>query len=203
MSQLSFSFSSDKNLYLEDDFVFLEENLAARNFLEKFFSQKDFSSSQLQSLILKGQKDSGKTHLCNIFARKYRVEFLDMSKITTLNIVNFFQENQFYILEDFDLITNEELLFHLVNSVREAQAFLLLTTNKSHKFKLKDLVSRLKNIISVEIENPKIDAIEQLLINRLSRKQIRLPQKEIKSILRGIDLNYSVIDLVVRDVGGL
>lgn len=196
MSQLFFSFTNEER-YLEDEFVLLDENLAARNFLQKFFDQKDFSSSHLQSLIIKGAEGSGKTHLLNIFSKKFGGKFLDGAQISALNPAESFVKNHFYILEDFDQIKDEESLLRLINSTREAKAFLLMSVDKKTNFKLKDLNSRLKNIVTVEIKNPGIKALEQLLMNRLARRQIRPSSKSIKSALSKIELKYSAIDEVI------
>lgn len=190
MSQLAFSFQRQEK-YLEDDFVILDENLVAHSFLEKFFAQIDFTSSPIQSLILKGQKASGKTHLLNIFARKFGVEFVDEKNHEE------FLSNHFYVFEDFEKIEDEEFLFHLINSAKNSEAFLVLSLGDDKKFKLKDLNSRLKNIVTVEIKNPGIKALEQLLINRLARRQIKPSSKLIKSALSKIELRYSAIDEVV------
>lgn len=198
MSQLFFLFQNEEK-YLEEEFVLLAENLSAQNFLQKFFEQKDFNSSSLQSLILKGERASGKTHLLNIFVRKFGGEFLDRTKISSLNLADFFAQNHFYILEDFNQIKDEELLLRLVNSAREAKAFLLLSASEKGDFKLKDLVSRLRNIVEVEIKNPGIESLEQLLINRLARRQIRPSQKLIKSILSQMKFEYEAIDLAIKN----
>ncbi len=190
--QLSLPFSEDQN-YAEKDFIFLEENLVARNLLNNFFTQKDFAKSQLPSLILRGEEASGKTHLLHIFAKRCGAEFLDSQKISQLDLVSYFTQNHFYVFDDFDKITDEELLLRLVNSAAEAKAFLLLSAKNISRFTLRDLVSRLRNIFVGEIKNPSLEAVEQLLASGLSRKQIRLSKQEIKSISRQVDRSYVAI----------
>lgn len=199
MAQLSFSFSDDQN-YAAEDFIFLDENLSARNFLNSFFVQKDFTKSQLTSLILKGEKASGKTHLLHIFAKKFGAEFLDSQKISQLNLANFFTQNHFYILDDFDEIADEEILLRLINSAAEAKAFLLLSAQNISRFKLRDLVSRLKNIFIAEIKNLGLDAVEQLLANGLARRQIKLSKQEIKLMSNKIDRSYAAILEVLNEI---
>ncbi|MBU6140273.1 MAG: hypothetical protein KGP29_01775 [Proteobacteria bacterium] len=193
--QLNLQFQNEVNSYLEEDFLALAENSAARNFLQKFFTQKNSSSDHLQSLILKGEEASGKTHLLHIFAEKFAAEFLIKEEIFTKNLADFFQPNRFYILEDFHQIADEEALLHLFNSLREAGAFLLLSArNSDKKFKLKDLNSRLKNIPTVTIENPSKEALEALLMNRFARRQIRPSKSLIKSILSEVGGSYAALN---------
>ncbi len=196
MAQLSFLFPQNEN-YVDEDFVFLPENITAGKFLDNFFSQKDFSKSQFPSMILKGEEACGKTHLLNIFARKSAAQFIDHKKISELNLVDFFQENHFYILEDFDKMEDEELLLRSVNSAVEAKAFLILSAKNISKFSLRDLVSRLKNIFVAEIKNPSVESVEQLLANGFARRQIKLSSSEIKSIAKKTDRSYLAISEVI------
>jgi chromosomal replication initiation ATPase DnaA len=193
--QLSFPFqiSTKASFYKETDFLLFEENQAAINFLKKFFVQGDFSRSQFPSIIIRGGKCSGKTHLLHIFAKKYPLEFLLNAEISDLNPASFFQANKFYVLENIDEIADEELVLRLINSAFEAKAFLIVTMRYQVQFKLKDLMSRLKNIFAVEIKNPSYETIKQLLSNGFARKQIRLPSKIINFIADNIERSYEAV----------
>ncbi len=178
--------------------MLLTENSAAFNFCEKFFAQKDFSTSQFQSLILKAPEASGKTHLLNIFAKKTAAEFLDKDKISGVNPADFFTANHFYILENFEEIKDPELLLRLINSAVEAQAFLVLSTQEIPQFKLKDLASRLKNIHATEIKNPSHESLKLLLANQLSRKQIKLTRAVLDFISDNIERSFVAVFAVVK-----
>ncbi|MDX2083594.1 MAG: hypothetical protein SFV53_06390 [Rickettsiales bacterium] len=199
MNQLNLDLPKAKNFdpYSAKDFLILEENRAAFNFLEKFFTQDSFSQAQFTSLILKGARHSGKTHLLSFFTKKYQAEFLQIEKISQKNLVKIFTTNQFYILEDIDKIENEEMLLHIINSAFEAKAFLILSLIKQHKFNLKDLSSRLKNIFALQIKDPKSETIEILLINALSRRQIKVSNHIIDFITNHIAHDYSEIFFIV------
>ncbi len=191
MKQLNFNLQT-ASIFSEENFLILEENSAAFHFLEKFFAQKDFSQSQFQSLILKGPKASGKTHLLNIFAKKSDAEFLQITRNTDKKLIRNLQKNHFYILENIEEIENEELLLHLINSAVETKAFLILSASQHH-FKLKDLSSRLKNIFSLQIKDLHLKSIEMLLINAFSRRQIRIPSKIVNFISENISRSYAAI----------
>ena len=94
--QLSFDLHDPRNNdpYSEEYFANLPENSAAISFLEKFFGQENFALSQFQSLILRGPDASGKTHLVNIFAKKFQAEFLQIAEISDQNLSSFFSENR-------------------------------------------------------------------------------------------------------------
>lgn len=196
MSQTAFLFSSQQN-FLYEDFVFLPENSEAVKILESFFSQKDFSSSKLQSLIIKGEKACGKTHLLNIFAQKNAAKFLEKSEINKENLVKVLQENQFYIFENIDEIKDDELLFHLINSAFEAKAFIIFSLQNLGEFKLKDLVSRLKNIFICELKSLDESSIKPLVVNYLARLQIKLSPAAINFISQNCQASYEgVLDAI-------
>ncbi len=202
VAQLFFPFQTGNNhdSYLEEDFLLLDENSAALNFLKEFFAQKDFVNSRFPSLLIKGPQASGKTHLLNIFARKFHAEFLTKEKLSEVNPAGFFAANHFYIFENIEQIENDELLFHLINSAFEAKAFLILTSVPQVNFQLKDLMSRLRNIFAVEIKNPSDETIKQLLVNGFARRQIALSNQVINFISDNIAKNYAAIFLLIKKV---
>ncbi len=200
MQQLNLNLQTTENFdpYSASSFVILDENSAAYHFLEKFFSQREFSRSQFPSLILKGAPSCGKSHLLNIFAKEFHGKFLNITEISAKNLDGIFSENRFFILENIDEIQNEELLLHLINSAVEAKAFLILSAKNNLHFQLKDLVSRLKNIFSLQIKEPSVEAIKILLINAFSRRQIKVSHRIIKLIATDIERSYLAIFEVVK-----
>jgi len=200
---LPFQTSTKSELFKEEDFLPLTENSAAINFFKKFFEQKDFATSQFQSLILKGAKASGKTHLLHIFAKKFDAEFLDQERISGVNPANFFAANHFYILENVAEIKDEELVLRLINSAVEAKAFLILSSRDAPQFLLKDLVSRLINIVSVEIKSPSQESIKILLAGNFSRRQIKLSRQAIDFLSDNIERSFEAVFLAVKLVEDL
>ena len=200
MQQLSLDLPIKENSdpYLEEDFVLLDENLAAVNFLSKFFAQKKFSQAQFPSLLLRGPAQSGKTHILNIFAKKFQAEFLQIVEISDQNLSSFFSENKFYILENINEIADEKLLFHLVNAAAESKAFLILSSQNKAQFELKDLSSRIKNIFALEIKNPSQEAIKMLLINAFSRKQLKVSRGVIDFIASHSERTFEAVVVSVK-----
>ena len=200
MSQLFLPFQSNStaDIFAKEDFLIVAENLSAFNALTKFCSQSDFANSKFPALILKGPKSCGKTHLLHFLGHKVGAEFLNKDNISTVNPVNFFEKNSFYILEDVENIKDEELILRLFNSALEAEAFLIISSSKTLKFTIKDLESRLQNLFLVEIENPDLDTITQLLMNLFSRKQINLSRPVIDFVSNNIERSYEAILLAVK-----
>lgn len=192
-SQLFFNFTK-KNSYEEEDFIFSTENKQAYDLLEKFFA-KNF-----QSLIIIGEEACGKTFLFNIFSQKFAAKFITKKDLIKTNLAQFFKENNFYILEDIDKINDDELLFHTINSASEAGAFLLMSAQNITIFKLKDLDSRIKNIINAKIQNPQTEMVRMLLIQGFAKRQLKISNEIVNYLTKNLNRNYQEIHNILEKI---
>lgn len=199
-TQLIFDFPAPQNQteFQEENFVFAAENKNAVDFLQKFFSQKSFAQNTIPSFILKGEHACGKTHLLHIFAQKFQAIFLSKEDLGNINLPAFFIENSFYILENIDELKNEETLLHAINSAAEAKAFLVLSATNINNFTLQDLVSRIKNIFTVEIKNPEFSLVKILLSQGLSRRQLKISDEVLEFLSIRLRPSYVVIGDVLK-----
>ncbi len=146
-------------------------------------------------LNIYGEKFSGKTHLANIFLKKFKgVKFeanlLNNEKIKDIKV------HQNIILENLDKNIDEKLFYTLINIIDQDNKFLIVTSNKSivdMKFELNDLKSRTKNFLLQSIEKPDDELIYALLIKNLSDRQISIPKNLIDYIIKRINRSYSKI----------
>lgn len=199
--QLAFQFDLDnQEKFSEKNFIQTPENLSAYKFLEKFFNQDSFDHNQFPSMILKGETASGKTHLLNIFAKKYQAEFVDKNILNDSNPLNIFTKNKFFIIDDFSLINQEDRILSIINSAIESRVFLLLSDNSQRKFELKDLTSRLKNIFSVEIKDPSHETLKVLLSNFLSLKQIKIANNLVDEMVFSCPRNYLSFNNLIKKI---
>ena len=107
-------------------------------------------------LNINGEKFSGKSHLVNIFLKKFRgIRFdahqLDDSKLKEIKI------HQNIVLENLDNTIDEKLFYTLFNMIDLDNKYLIVTSYKSIvdiEFKLNDLNSRAKNFLLQSIEKP-------------------------------------------------
>jgi len=199
--QLNFPFTNkNDDKFSEKKFIITPENSSAFKFLEKFFNQDDFDSTQFPIMILKGEIFSGKTHLLNIFANKYNAEFISKEVLNDNNPLNIFANNKFFIVDDFSEINDEERILALINSAIESKIFLLLADNNTRKFNLKDLNSRLKNIFSTEIKNPSTETMKILIANLLSNNQIKISADQLEEIISSQSRTYASIDLILKKI---
>ena len=194
MDQKIFNFSNDKN-FKDEDFYLSTSNRHIYKMLDNWPNwEKNF-------LNIVGENFSGKTHLINIFLKKFNGIKLESNLINNhfLNEIKFHQN---IILENLDNNVNEKLIYTLLNIVEQEEKFLIVTSRKSVtdiQFSLTDLKSRTKNFIIQNIEKPDDELIFALLLKNLSDRQILIEKKFIDYIVKRIDRSYGkIFDLIYK-----
>jgi len=146
-------------------------------------------------LNISGENFSGKTHLINIFLKKFKgIKFEAKSlKNENLKEIKIYQN---IVLENISETVDEKLVYSLLNTIEQDNKYLIATSIKpvvDIKFSLPDLVSRSKNFLLYNIEKPDDELIFALLVKNLSDRQISLEKKLISYIIKRINRSYSKI----------
>ena len=194
IDQKIFNFSNDKN-FREEDFYLSSSNRHIYKMLDNWPQwEKNF-------LNIVGETFSGKTHLINIFLKKFNgIKF--ESNLIDNNHLNEIKFHQNIILENLDKNVNEKLIYTLLNIVEQENKYLIVTSRKSVtdiQFVLNDLKSRTKNFIIQNIEKPDDELIFALLLKSLSDRQILIEKKFINYIVKRVDRSYSkIFDLIYK-----
>jgi chromosomal replication initiation ATPase DnaA len=200
--QIPIKFSSKKGANdTEKNFIFTEKNLKIFSYFEDFFK----AQNDKNFLILLGEKYSGKSSILKILskkiAQKKEIIFLNNQSLKSGYFNNFIQENNFYILDDFDKIENEETLFHLYNSIANSKGKLVLAGEIVPKYELKDLNSRISNIEIIKIENLKTpEEVKEILAGVFAQKQIKISNNLIDFISKNIERSYERIFEIVQKI---
>ena len=188
LDQQIIKFEHEKNFRYEDFYV-SKSNEHIFNFINSWPKwEKNFVN-------ISGENFSGKTHIVNIFLKKFKGIKLETK---TLNN-NHLKEIKLYenvILENLEKNINEELIYTLFNIIEQDNKYLVVTSTEpitSIKFELNDLKSRTKNFILQNIEKPDDDLIFALLVKNFSDRQISIEKKLINFIIKRIDRSYSKI----------
>ena len=146
-------------------------------------------------LNLIGEKFSGKTHLVNIFLKKFKGIKINASEISN-QVLKDIKIYENIIIENLDNNIDENLFFTLLNIIDQDNKFLIVTSVKSIveiSFKLNDLNSRSKNFLLSYIERPDDELMFALILKNLSDRQISLDKKLINYIIKRINRSYSKI----------
>ena len=181
-------FDYDQN-YKIDDFFISKSNKHIFDLLNQWPKwEKNF-------LNIIGENFSGKTHIVNIFLKKFKGIKLDASLLNNdhLKDIKIYQN---IVLENLTNKINEKLLYTLLNIIDQDNKFLIVTSSTpivDIDFVLKDLLSRSKNFLLQNIEKPDDELIFALLVKNFSDRQISLEKKLINFIIKRIDRSYSKI----------
>ena len=188
LNQSIIKFNYDQN-FTDDDFYVSKSNEHIFLLLNKWPKwEKNF-------LNIVGEKFSGKTHLSNIFIKKFKGLKLDASSLKNTDLAKIkIHEN--IILEDINENVDEKLLYSLLNIVDLDNKYIIVTSNipiVDIEFSLADLKSRTKNFLLQNIEKPDDNLIFALILKNLSDRQISIDKKLIDFIIKRIHRSYSKI----------
>ena len=188
LDQTIIKFDYDKN-FKNDDFYLSKSNKHVFDFLNMWPRwEKNF-------INVIGEKLSGKTHLMNIFLQKNKgIKFESKSlRNDDLKKIKIYEN---IIIENLSSDIDEKLLYSLFNLIEQDNKFIIITSVKpivNINFDLKDLKSRAKNFILLNIEKPDDELVFAIIIKNLSDRQISLSDKFIEFIIKRIERSYSKI----------
>lgn len=151
-------------------------------------------------LILAGPTGSGKSHLAHIWQLKSNAVEVDLD-LDTDQLVEIAKQSPL-LLEDIDRkMSDETKLFHLFNSVKQANQSLLLTARtwpQSWSASLPDLLSRLKAATIVEIGEPNEILLTQVLFKLFADRQIEIDGKVVKYLVMRMERSLATAQQAVN-----
>ena len=188
LNQLLLDFNYEQN-FKDDDFYVGKSNYYTFEIINKW------PKWEKNILNISGEKFSGKTHLVNIFLKKFNGIKIESNLLNNEDLKTI-KSFQCIVLEDLTLEIDENLIYTIFNIIDQDNKFLIVTSNKpivEIDFKLQDLRSRTKNCLLAKIENPDDELMFAIILKNLSDRQITLDKKLIDYIIKRIDRSYSKI----------
>jgi len=188
LNQQLLNFDIKKN-YQDEDYYVSKSNFYAYNLINKW------PKWEKNIVNINGEKFSGKTHLTNIFLKKFKGKKIDSHEFNDESLKSFkIFEN--LVLDNFDENVNERLMYSLFNVVDQDNKFVIINSlvpiNKIN-FKLDDLNSRVKNCLFAKIEKPDDELVFAILLKNFSDRQITIEKRLIEYIIKHIDRSYGKI----------
>ncbi len=188
LNQLLLDF--DNNIeFNEHDYYVSRSNYLAFNLIQ------NWPKWERKILNISGGTFSGKTHLAKIFQYKSNALYLDHSDINE-DVFKKIKLNESIVIDNFEKIKNENLLYSLFNLIYQDNKYLLILSNitiSKINYNLDDLNSRAKNCIFAQIENPDDDLIFAIIVKSFSDRQIKLEKKLLEFIIKRIERSYGKI----------
>ena len=188
LNQLLLNFEYKQN-FKDEDFYVSNSNYYAFNLINSWPKwEKNF-------LNICGEKYSGKTHLSNIFLKKFKGIKIDANSFENKNL----KEIKIYenvILDNLGQNVDERLIYSLFNIIDQDNKYLIINSlipASKISFKLEDLRSRTKNCLVAKIDKPEDDLMFALILKNFSDRQITIDKKLIDFIIKRVDRSYGKI----------
>ncbi len=194
LNQTLLEFNLDQN-FAYDDFFVSKCNYFAFSFIESW------PKWEKNILNIHGEKYSGKSHMSEIFKKKYKAIVIKDEEIND-DLLNKMRFHENIIIDNLDDIVNEEMFYSIFNFVEQFNKYLIINSTKPinlNNYKLPDLKSRLKNCIIAKIDKPDDDMIFALILKHFSDRQIKIEKKIIEYITKRIERSYGkILDFIYK-----
>ncbi|MCC8368689.1 MAG: hypothetical protein LN573_01190 [Rickettsia endosymbiont of Oxypoda opaca] len=194
MQQLIFPLPNNTQ-YHPDEFIVSSSNKLAHNTLKN--RQTNWGVNPYKfTLLIKGAPASGKTYLAKIWqnlANSFIIKdiFFDEEILAKYNS---------FIIEDIEK-WQEVILLHLFNLINERQKYLLLTqSNISKNFILPDLSSRIKSVLTIEIEPPDDELMRILIFKHFATSSITIPESIVDFLLVNLPKQHKEIIEILEQI---
>lgn len=190
---------------LKFDFDTLESNSLFYVSEKNYFANKLINSWpdwKNRCLFIYGPKDCGKTHISNIWMRKSNARLINKNFFQNFDQIEINKEFNIkgsWIIEDIDLILKEsnniieEKILNFLNLISPTN-YLLITSKKAPgQFitHLKDLISRLKAAVVVEVKEPDEGLLKKIILKHLENRQLLITDKQLNFLINRIERTYS------------
>ena len=194
LNQTLLEFNLDQN-FAYDDFFVSKCNYFPFSFIESW------PKWEKNILNIHGEKYSGKSHMSEIFKKKYKALVIKNEEMDD-DLLNKMRFHENIIIDNLDDIVNEEMFYSIFNFVEQFNKYLIINSTKpinSNNFRLPDLKSRLKNCIIAKIDKPDDDMIFALILKHFSDRQIKIEKKIIEYITKRIERSYGkILDFIYK-----
>lgn len=178
-----------------DDLIVTSSNLDAASLVDRW---PDWNGP---FAVLVGPKGCGKTHLAEIWANRAQAYRLNLGAMSSADL-DAAQAGKPIVIDGLTPeVLDETHLFHLMNSVRNAQSHMLLTSDTPIELwpiKTADLMSRIKSATTVTIAPPD-DALLAGVISKLfSDRQVDVQVSVIQYIVQRTERSLDVANQLVQ-----
>jgi chromosomal replication initiation ATPase DnaA len=150
-------------------------------------------------VILAGPVGSGKSHLASIWREKSGAGDIHPTAGSAAAVA---AANGPVVFEDVDRRGFDDTeLFHVINSVRENNTTLMMTTRlwpMSWPVTLPDLRSRLKAATVVEIGEPDEELLAQVIVKLFSDRQLYIDDKLVLYIVNRMERSLNAAQMIVE-----
>jgi chromosomal replication initiation ATPase DnaA len=173
--------------FARDDFLTGTSNKAALGLIERWPDWPD------RALALIGPEGAGKSHLAAIWAEIAGARRVSARALGETALMPALATGAL-VVEDASARLDERALFHLLNLVRQEEAFLLITARKAPanwRVELPDLASRLRAVPVVELSAPDDALLRAVLVKLFADRQLVVDESLIGYLATRIERSFA------------
>jgi chromosomal replication initiation ATPase DnaA len=189
--------------YGRDDFLVTGSNREAVAMIDAW----PRSWGGFPALTLYGPGGSGKSHLASVWTRMTDAKILSPDTFADAAAEELAGQTGSLVIERLDLLTGDEegerKLFHLYNTAKAAEKFILLTSHLSParmEFSLRDLESRLRASPAVEIHQPDDDLLCHVFAKQLHDRGLVITERLVRYAVGRMERSWGTMERIVTEL---
>lgn len=178
-----------------EDFLSGPPNEAALSMIERW---PDWPS---HTIAIIGPEGSGKSHLASIWAQMSGARVLSARALNTATLPEALATGALVLENCGEGGLDERALFHLLNLVREQEAYLLLTGRSAPVLwgvALPDLESRLRAVPAVAMSMPDDALLRAVMVKLFADRQLAVDESLVSYLLARVGRSFAALQEAVR-----
>ena len=182
--------------FSRDDFLTGASNEAALSLVERWPDWPD------RALAIVGPEGAGKSHLAAIWADIAGARRVSARILDEINLPATLATGAL-VIEDAAERLDERALFHLLNLMRQQEAFILMTTRTRPaiwRVELADLASRLRAIPTVELRAPDDALLRAVMVKLFADRQLAVDETLIAYLSTRIERSFGAARAAVQEL---
>lgn len=194
--QLAFSLPHAES-FSRDNFLEGPANAAALSLIE---SWPDWPN---RIMLLSGPEGSGKSHLAAIWAELAGARAISAHALTAADVPASLATGALVVDDVNPAAFDERALFHLMNLVREQEAYLLLTARippVAFDIELRDLRSRLRAVPVVSLMPPDDQLLRALIVKFCADRQMTVDEGVVSFLATRIERSFAAARQAVAEL---
>ena len=182
--------------FSREDFLSGPPNEAALSLIERWPDWPD------RALAIVGPEGAGKSHLAAIWADIAGARRVSARVIGETNLPGALATGAL-VIEDANSDLDERALFHLLNLMRQQEAFVLMTARTPPamwRVELADLASRLRAIPAVRLRPPDDALLRAVMVKLFADRQLAVDEALIAYLSTRIERSFAAARAAVEDL---
>ncbi len=182
--------------FSREDFLAGTSNEAALSLVERWPDWPDCA------LAIVGPEGSGKSHLAAIWADIAGARRISARVLGETNLPGALATGAL-VIEDANSDLDERALFHLLNLMRQQEAFVLMTARTPPamwRVELADLASRLRAIPAVQLRPPDDALLRAVMVKLFADRQLAVDEALIAYLSTRIERSFAAARAAVDDL---